>query len=133
MLALFATGVISLASAFLGAELRVRWLRLLLFFLIAASLVRSWGSPGDFLKQFVFRLILLGVVMFGIRRVVRFNLLGLFLVILCPLLLAGAVGLLAQPDGFYRTQGYIALASVVVVLAWPLAVWRGWAGNTTQT
>ncbi|HEX8872150.1 MAG TPA: hypothetical protein VF758_05255, partial [Candidatus Acidoferrum sp.] len=132
MLALFGTGVISLASAFLGAELRVRWLRLLLFFLIAASLVRSWGSPGDFLKQFVFHLILLGVVMLGIRRVVRFNLLGLFLAILCPLLLAGAVGLLAQPDGFYRTHGYIALASVVVVLAWPLVVWRGSAGNTTQ-
>ena len=70
-----------LGGAFLGAELRVRWLRLLLFFAVAAAVVTSWGSPADFLKQFLASAILLAVVVFGMRRVVRFNLLGLFLIV----------------------------------------------------
>src|SRR5215472_8878515 len=42
--ALFITGILALASAFLGAELRVRWLRLLLFFAIPAAFISDWGS-----------------------------------------------------------------------------------------
>jgi membrane protease YdiL (CAAX protease family) len=121
---LLATAILSLGAAFLGAELRVRWLRLLLFFALGAALVFSWGSAADFLKQFLASAILLGVVVFGIRRVVRFNLLGLFLVAACSALFAAAGELLAQPDAFYRTNGYGILLAVVLLLAWPLLNWR---------
>lgn len=121
---LLITGVLALATAFVGAELRVRWLRLLLFFVVAAALVTNWGSPADFLKHFLARLILLGFVVFGIRWVARFNLLGWFLVIVCTGLLGSGLELTGQPDAFYRSQGHIVLTALVVLLLWPLVLWR---------
>lgn len=123
-MALLTTGVLLLAGAFLGAELRIRWLRIILFLAVAAVLVTSWGSPADFLKQFLASTILLAVVVIGMRRVVRFNLLGLFLVVACTSLLAGAVELVTQPDTFYRMNGYGILLVVLLLLAWPLLTWR---------
>jgi hypothetical protein len=80
--ALFYTGIFALAAAFLGAELRVRWLRLLIFLAVAAALVSGWGNGTDFLKQFLVSCALLGFAVFGIRWVARFNLLGWFLVVI---------------------------------------------------
>ena len=122
--ALFFSGVVALASAFLAAELRVRWLRLLLFLAVAASMVASWGSLLDFFQQFAVAAILLGFVVFGVRRVARFNLLGWFLVIASTRLLGGSVELLAQPNKFYQTQGYIVAAALGLLLLWPLMTWR---------
>jgi membrane protease YdiL (CAAX protease family) len=122
--ALLTTGVLVLAGAFLGAELRLRWLRLVLFFAVAAALVPSWGSPADFMKQFLASAILLAVVVFGFRRIVRFNLLGLFLVVACTALIAAAAELVSQPNAFYRLNGYGVLLGVVLLLAWPLVTWR---------
>ncbi|HUN62366.1 MAG TPA: CPBP family glutamic-type intramembrane protease [Candidatus Sulfotelmatobacter sp.] len=121
---LIATGILVLAGAFLGSELRARWLRLVLFFAVAGTMVRSWGSAADFLKQFVVSAILLGVVILGIRNVARFNLLGLFLVVACGALLGGAAELITQPNAFYRANAYGMLLALVVLLAWPLVLWR---------
>ena len=121
---LLLTGTFALAAAFLGAELRVRWLRLALFIALAASLVSDWGSLGDFVKQFLMSVLILGVVVFGFRRVVRFNLLGCFLVVAGTALVGGAVELISQSDGFYRSQGHMVLAALVILLAWPLVAWR---------
>ncbi|HWY88446.1 MAG TPA: CPBP family intramembrane glutamic endopeptidase, partial [Gemmataceae bacterium] len=119
--ALIVTGVVTLAGACLGAEVRVRWLRLALFLALAAGLVSSWGSPLDFLKQFLLNLILLAFVVFGIRRVVRFNMLGLFLIAADTTLLGGALQLLRQPENFYRSQAYVVLVALAVLLVGPLA------------
>ena len=118
------TAVLAVVAAFIGAELRVRWLRLLLFFATAAAMVSNWGSPADFLKQFLMHLILLTFWVFGIRWVARFNLLGWFLVIVCTTLPGAGLELTGQPDAFYRSQGYIVLTAMVVLLAWPLVLWR---------
>ncbi|HKE07524.1 MAG TPA: CPBP family intramembrane glutamic endopeptidase [Candidatus Acidoferrum sp.] len=122
--ALFLTGTFALAAAFLGAELRVRWLRLVLFLALAASQVSDWGSGGDFLKQFLGSVLVLGVVVLGIRNVVRFNLLGCFLVIAGTAFFSGALELLSQPDAFYRSQGYWTVAALALLLGWPLVAWR---------
>jgi membrane protease YdiL (CAAX protease family) len=121
---LLQTGILALGATFIGAELRARWLRLFLFFAVAASMVMSWGSPADFLKQFLATSILLAVAVFGIRSVVRFNVMGLFLVAACTALLAGASELLSQPDPSYRRNGYLLLFAIIVLLAWPLLSWR---------
>ncbi len=121
---LLVTAILFLGGAFLGAELRVRWLRLVLFFAVAAAVVFSYGSAADFLKQILASAIVLVVVVFGIRRVVRFNLLGLFLVVTCSALIVAASGLVTQPNAFYRTNGYGILLAVVLLLAWPLVSWR---------
>ena len=121
---LLITGVLALATAFVGAELRVRWLRLLLFLTVAAMLVTDWGSPADFFKDLLRGLILLGLVVFGIRWVARFNLLGWFLVIACTALLSPGLELTKQPDAFYRGQGHIVLTALVLLLLLPLVMWR---------
>jgi membrane protease YdiL (CAAX protease family) len=124
MRALFITGLIALISSFLGAELRVRWLRLFLFLALAASFVSNWGSTADFLQQFVATIVILAVIVFGIRRIARFNMLGWFLVIASTGLLSGAVELLSQPNRFYQLQGYIVAAALALLLFWPLLTWR---------
>jgi membrane protease YdiL (CAAX protease family) len=124
MRGLLLTGTFALVAAFLGAELRVRWLRLVLFLALVAALVSDWGSPGDFTKQLLASVLIMGVIVFGFRRVVRFNLLGCFLVATSLAMLGGAVELTSQPDGFYRSQGYLVLAALVILLAWPLVAWR---------
>ena len=122
--ALFITGILALAGAFLGAELRVRWLRLFLFFAIPAMLVSGWGSPTDYLKQFLSTLALMVLVVFGIRHLARFNMLGWFLVAAAIGLLSGAAELLSQPDNLYRANGYIILAALAALLVWSLLAWR---------
>jgi membrane protease YdiL (CAAX protease family) len=122
--ALLLTGILGLAGAVLGAEIRVRWLRLLLFFATAALFVSSWGTPGDFSKQLLFNAILLGFVVLGICQVSRFNLLGCFLAIAAVDLVAGAAELLSQPDAFYHLQGYLVVATLALLLGLPLVVWR---------
>jgi membrane protease YdiL (CAAX protease family) len=130
--ALFITGILALAGAFLGAELRVRWLRLLLFFAVPVAFVSDWGSPADFLKQFLALLVLMAVVVFGIRHVARFNLLGWFLVVATVGLLRAAAELLSQADLFYRVNGYIILATLAALLAWPLLAWRFGAERSSR-
>jgi membrane protease YdiL (CAAX protease family) len=118
------TGILAVVAAFIGAEVRVRWLRLLLFFVAALAMVSNWGSPADFLKQFLMHLILLTFWVFGIRWVARFNLLGWFLVIVCTSLPMAGWELAGQPDAFYRSQGHIVLTAAVILLAFPLLLWR---------
>jgi len=130
--ALFAAGTLALASAFLGAELRVRWLRLLLFFAIPAAFISDWGSPADFLKQFLALLVGMAVVVFGIRHVARFNMLGWFLVVVTVGLLSAAAEFLSQPDLFYRANGYIILVTLAALLAWPLLAWRFGAERSSR-
>jgi hypothetical protein len=122
--ALLITGILGLAGAVLGAEIRSRWLGLLLFFATAAFLVSSWGTPGDFFKQFLCNAMLLGFVVLGMHHVSRFNLLGCFLVIAAVDLAAGAAELLSQPDAFYHIQGYVVVAMLALGLGLPLVVWR---------
>jgi len=121
---LLLTGTFALVAAYLGAELRVRWLRLVLFLALVAALVSDWGSPGDFTKQLLASGLIMAVIVFGFRRVVRFNLLGCFLAAASLAMLGGAVELTSQPDGFYRSQGYLVVAALVILLGWPLVAWR---------
>jgi hypothetical protein len=130
---LFLTGTFALAASFLGAELRVRWLRLILFFAVAAALISDWGNAADFLKQWSGSVLVLAIVAFGIRRVARFNLFGCFLAVASVSLLAGEVELLSQADNFYRTQGYWVVGALAALLIWPLVAWRTASGRGLQS
>lgn len=107
---LLLTGLIALAAAFVAAEVRPRWLRAALFLLTALFLVGDWGSPGDFAGQFLARGILLGVLVWGVCRVVRFNLLGYFLVAASGMLFSGAVGIAGAAEPFLPGQRLCAAA-----------------------
>ncbi|HKF26388.1 MAG TPA: hypothetical protein VKB24_10435, partial [Candidatus Acidoferrum sp.] len=125
LLGLLETAVIAALAGFILAHCKPRWLRALLFLAASLAMVGDWGSPADFAKQWLVRLVFLAVVVFGVSVVARLNLLGYFLVLAVPSLLGGAESLLREPNGFYRRQGYIALLSLAVLLVWPLAAWLG--------
>jgi uncharacterized membrane protein YqjE len=73
--------------------------------------------------------IFLGVLVFGVRRVMRFNIVGCFLVLAILALLGDAAALLAQPDPFYRANGYAVVLLLMLLLAWPFFAWRASSGN----
>jgi hypothetical protein len=130
---LFLTGVVAFIAAFVASVLRARWLRFALFLLGAMFLTGSgWGNGMDFAKQFLAAAILLSVIVFAVRRVIRFNVLGCFLAVALLTLLAAAAQLLGQPDAFYRANGYAMIVMMLLLLAWPLWVWRMRASTTTS-
>ena len=122
---LLLTGLVTVIASFIAAYVRQSSVRVLLLFLGTLSLVGgSWGTSADFAKQFLARLILLGVLVFGVRYLMRFNLLGCFLVVAGTSLVTGAAEMLAQPDAFYRGNAYAVLLMLALLFAWPLAAWR---------
>jgi len=130
--ALLFTGLVMAISSFVAARVRQPVLRIMLFLLGALALVGGgWGSPSDFAKQFAARLILLFVLIVGVSWVMRFNMLGCFLIAAGTSLFGGAAELLAQPNAFYRSNGYAVLIALVLLYAWPVATWRLQATNQT--
>jgi membrane protease YdiL (CAAX protease family) len=122
---LLLTGIVVAAAAFVAAEVRHPGVRFLLLLLGALSVTPgNWGGPADLVKQFLTQLILLSVVVFGVRYILRFNIIACFLVVAGTSLLGGATELLAQPDSFYRRNGYVVLTALVLLFAWPLVAWR---------
>jgi membrane protease YdiL (CAAX protease family) len=124
------TGLVALCVSFVATNVKQPWLRLLLFLGAALANVGSaWGTPADFAKHFLAAVLVLGLLIFGITRVVRFNMLGYFLVVAGTSLLAAAAELVSQPDTFYRGNGYAVLLILAGLLAWPLATWNTRAGH----
>jgi hypothetical protein len=119
------TGLVALCASFVATNMKQPWLRVLLFLGAALATVgTAWGTPADFAKQFLAGGLLLGLLVFGVTRVVCFNLLGYFLVAAGTSLLAAAAKLVSQPDAFYRGNGYAVLLLLAALLGWPLAAWR---------
>ena len=118
------TGLVALAAAFVAAEVRPLWMRAALFLLAALFLAGNWGSPGDFVQQFLARGLVLGVLVWGVCRVARFNLLGYFLVATAGELFSCAADLLVQPNPFYRANGFAVLLGLALLFAWPMVKWR---------
>jgi hypothetical protein len=96
----------------------------LVFLAVTGASVLSWGSPADYLKQFLAGALSLALGIFVIRQIIRFNILGLLLIVACTALLSSATEFLAQPDAFYRNNGYLLLVAIAVLLVWPLLTWR---------
>jgi membrane protease YdiL (CAAX protease family) len=117
------TGLIALVAGFIAARCKSTAVRALLFMLGSLGMTGGWGSPADFVKQWIASVIFLAVVIFGIVKVVRLNLLGYFLVLAISALLAGSVELLSQPNGFYHMQGIACGAALALLLVWPTASW----------
>ena len=120
---LFLIGYIALAAGFLAGYVRQRWMQFGLVLLLAVALAGEWGSPADFAKRVVVRLLFLGVVWWGVTRVVRFNLLAYFLIAAAIALVSAASMLLRQPNPFFRANGYAVVAALLALLAWPVIAW----------
>jgi hypothetical protein len=119
------SALVAFVASFVAAQVRPRWLRYLLLVLGALATVGgNWAGPADFTRQWLAKLIVLGVYVFGVRWVMRNNIFGCFLVLAILSLIEGAAELLGQPDSFYRLNGYCLIAALVLLLAWPFLAWR---------
>lgn len=121
---LLLTALVAAVAAFVAACIPQAWLRALLFVGAGLALVGgSWGNAADYLKQAAAEFILLGVIVLGVRYVVRCNLLGCFLVVAASTAMGTLSELLGQDDAFYRLNGFAVLAAVLMLFAWPLLAW----------
>jgi hypothetical protein len=59
----------------------------------------------------------------GVTRIVRFNVMGYFLLAAMTVLVPGAVELLEQPNAYFRANGYAVIVLALALLAWPLLSW----------
>ena len=57
-------------------------------------------------------------------HIVRFNVMGYFLLAAMIALVPGAVELLEQPNPYFRANGYAVVAFALAMLAWPLMRWQ---------
>jgi hypothetical protein len=130
---LLVMGVVALVASFVAAQVSSTWLRVSLFVLGALTLTgTNWGGPADLAKQWLAKAIFLGVVVFGVRILMRLNVLGGFLVLACMALIGSAAELLGQPHPFYRANGYGVSLILLLLIAWPFAAWRMRIGNRAQ-
>jgi hypothetical protein len=72
----------------------------------------------------VFDLIALGVIWWSVSKLVRFNMLGYFLLFATMTAAESAAELLAQPNSFFRANGTAVLIAALLMLAWPLMAGR---------
>jgi hypothetical protein len=120
----FAVGAVALATGLIALFIRPFWMRAALAILIAVLLATNLATPGAFFRDAAFRLLMIAVVWLGVTRVVRFNLMGYFLLSAMIVLVPAAVELLQQPNSHFHANGYALMAFAFALLLWPLLEWR---------
>ena len=65
----------------------------------------------------------LSALWFGVTHIVRFNVMGYFLLAAMMALVPGAIDLLEQPNPYFHANGYAVIAFALAMLAWPLIYW----------
>ena len=128
----FAVGVLALALGFASWYLRRAWQQWLLLIALAVLMVPDWGSAGDFAQRAAATFVGLAVIWWGAQRVVRFNLLGYFLIFGLLLLAGPAADLLRQPNSFFHANGWTLAATGVVLLLWTFGAWQRAARRHVQ-
>jgi hypothetical protein len=121
------TAVVAITASFIGSAIRPKWLRALIFVLAVFALggfAANWHDPMDVAKKMVIAAVWIGFIDVAVRYLVRFNVLGYFLIVAGLFLLGGAGEMLRHPDYFYRANGYGVLVALVILFGWPLVAWR---------
>jgi len=121
------TALIAISAAFIASMIRAKWLRACVFVLAVLALGAmgaNWHDPMDVAKKMIIGAVWIAVINLAVRYVVRFNVLGYFLILAGIALLGGAGEMLRHPDYFYRANGYGVLAGLVVLFGWPLVAWQ---------
>jgi membrane protease YdiL (CAAX protease family) len=125
-LGLMLTALAAITAAFLAGMVQAKWLRALLFVLAVwtlGGLGINWHDPMDMVKKMIIAAVWVAVIDLAVRYVVRFNVMGYFLIMAGLALLAGIAEMLQHPDYFYRANGYGLVLALVGLFAWPLVAW----------
>ncbi len=82
------------------------------------------GTLGSFARSAVADIIVLCVLWWVVSKLVRFNMMGYFLLFATLVAAESAAELLAQPNSFYHANGAVVCIVGILLLAWPLVAWR---------
>jgi hypothetical protein len=116
-------GMIAITVALVATYIRPRWMRAGMVVLVAVLLPANTATPGTFLQEAAFHVAIFAALWLSVKHIVRFNVLGYFLLAAMTALVPDAIELLAQPNTSFRANGYAVIASAVGLLAWPLMSW----------
>ncbi len=121
------TALVAITAASIASVIRARWQRASIFVLAVLALGgmgANWHDPMDVAKKMIIGAVWIAVIDLAVQYVIRFNVLGYFLILAGIALLSGAGEMLRHPDYFYRANGYGVLAGLVILYAWPLVAWQ---------
>jgi membrane protease YdiL (CAAX protease family) len=121
---LWVVAAIGALAGWIACYVRPAWARASLFVGLALTRVGMPSGPLDFTRQLVMALLLIAILWWAISRVIRFNLLGYFLVFALLTLLTAALPWLVQPNSYFRANGVAALTALALLLLWPLVAWQ---------
>jgi len=122
-------GMIAIIVALVAAYIRLRWMRAGMVVLVAVLLATNAATPGTFLWEAAFHVAIFAALWLSVKHIVRFNVLGYFLLAAMTALVPDAIELLAQPNAYFRANGYAVIVFAIALLAWPLMFWLR---NTTS-
>src|SRR4029077_8771608 len=109
------TALVAITAAFIAGLSRTTWLRVSVFVLAVLALGgigANWHDPMDVAKKMIIGAVWIAMIDLAVRYVVRFNVLGYFLILAGIALLGGAGEMLRHPDYFYRANGYGTLVAL---------------------
>jgi membrane protease YdiL (CAAX protease family) len=116
-------GLVGMAVGLVAAYIRPLWMRAGLVVLIAVLMTTNVATPGGFLRNAAFHVVVILALWLGVTRIVRFNVMGYFLVAAMMTLASGAAELLDQPNAYFHSSGYAVIVFAFALLAWPLLSW----------
>jgi membrane protease YdiL (CAAX protease family) len=121
------TALVAITAAFIASVIRMKWQRVSVFVLAVLALGgvgANWQDPMDVAKKMIIGAVWIAVIDLAVRYVIRFNVLGYFLILAGIALLGGAGEMLGHPDYFYRANGYGILMVLLVLFGWPFVAWQ---------
>jgi hypothetical protein len=122
-------GIIAIIIALVVKYIRPRWMRAGMVVLVAVLFAANAATLGTFLQEAAFHVAIFAAFWLSVKHIVRFNVLGYFLLAGMTALIPDAIELLAQPNAYFRANGFAVIAFAILTLAWPA---MSWLRNTTS-
>ena len=122
-------GMVAMAVALIAEYIRPQWERAALAILLAVLLATNAATLGTFLREAAFHVVVLAIAWFAVKHVLRFNVMGYFLLAAMTALIPEAIELFRQQHSYFRGNAYAVFAFAAALVAWPLL---SWLRNTTS-
>jgi len=122
---IFGVALLAVIAGFLCyAAMRRSGVRAALLVLVAILASVGAATPGAFARTMALDLFALCIVWWVVSKLLRFNMLGYFLLFAVMAAAQSAAELLAQPNAFFRANGAAVCIAALLLLAWPLVARR---------
>jgi hypothetical protein len=118
------TGMIAIAVALIAEYIRPQWERAAFVILVALLMATDAATLGTFLREAAFHVVVFAAAWLAVKHILRFNVLGYFLLAAMTVLIPEAIDLITQPNAYFHGNGYAVIAFAAVLVAWPLLSWR---------